>query len=246
MPVDPWARRGARAGDLARLWPAGAGALRLLEAIAPRQGEIERRLADAARFEPAGAAREAAAILEVVAAHAPGPAAGQATAWRERGASGIEPRLAAFWSGDRGDPLDDHLAKLIVQPYAAALARSGAGACPFCAIRPAVSVLRDDAEAGATVRSLVCSVCFTERGAARILCPACGEDRPEKLPRLSAEEIPWIRIEACESCGRYLKSIELSREPQAEPIADELGSVVLDAAALDRGWEKIEPNLAGV
>jgi FdhE protein len=253
MQVNPWARREARARDLAALWPAGAAALRLLEALTARQAVAVGRLVlprpcpgDIARIEPGAMAGEAAGLLDAVAAHGPAPAAARAAAWKAMGAAGIEGRLAAFLSGARGEPLDDHLARLLVQPHAAALAAGGAASCPFCATRPAASVLREDADAGALARSLVCSVCFVERGLARVLCPACGEERPEKLPRLSAAEIPWIRIEACESCGRYLKSIDLSVCPEAEPIADELGSVALDAVALERGLEKIEPNLGGV
>jgi FdhE protein len=107
-------------------------------------------------------------------------------------------------------------------------------------------VLREDREAGALRRSLVCSRCAREWDFPRILCPRCREERPEKLPRFAAEEIPWVRLEACDSCRRYLKAIDLSRNPAAEPLVDELGATPLDLAARERGYEKIAPNLAGI
>jgi FdhE protein len=115
---------------------------------------------------------------------------------------------------------------------------------PAC--EPAAAVLREDPEAVAIRRSLVCAVCAEEKPHARLACPDCGEESPEKLPRFTAREIPWIRIDACDGCRSYLKAVDLSKEPAAEPVVDELASTPLDLIARDRGYAKRRPNLAGL
>ena len=66
------------------------------------------------------------------------------------------------------------------------------------------------------------------------------------MPRYTAQEIPWVRVEACDSCMKYLKAVDLTKNPDAEPIVDELASTPLDIIARERGYTKLVPNLAGV
>lgn len=117
---------------------------------------------------------------------------------------------------------------------------------PHAACVPAVAVLREDVEAMALRRSLLCAVCAEERAHARLACPGCGEEDPAKLPRFTAAEIPWMRIDACESCKGYLKAVDLAKAPDAEPATDELASTPLDLIARERGYAKLLPNLAGL
>jgi formate dehydrogenase maturation protein FdhE len=55
-----------------------------------------------------------------------------------------------------------------------------------------------------------------------------------------------MRIEACTACSRYLLSVDLTRDPRAVPVVDELAAVPLDLCAADRGLTKVMPNLMGV
>jgi len=57
---------------------------------------------------------------------------------------------------------------------------------------------------------------------------------------------PHIRVEACETCSRYLLGIDLMRDVHAVPIADEMAALPLDLYAQERGMTKIVPNLMGV
>jgi FdhE protein len=109
-----------------------------------------------------------------------------------------------------------------------------------------VGILRDDPEAQALRRFLLCSVCALEWEFPRVVCPSCGEERPEKLPRFTESGTPWIRVEGCESCRAYVKSVDLSKEPAADPAVDELASMALDLAARSRGFAKAHLNLAGL
>jgi FdhE protein len=118
--------------------------------------------------------------------------------------------------------------------------------CPSCKHPPLVSLLREDKQADTVRRTLICSLCSFEWDFARVLCPNCKEEKPEKLPRYSAQEIPWMRVEACDSCKTYLKSVDLTLNWEAEPVVDELASTPLDVIAREQGYTKLSPNLAGI
>jgi len=55
-----------------------------------------------------------------------------------------------------------------------------------------------------------------------------------------------VRIDACESCGRYAKTIDLGRLRLAVPLVDEVAAAPLDVWARQQGYEKIELNLVGL
>ena len=80
----------------------------------------------------------------------------------------------------------------------------------------------------------------------RIYCPACSEEDPAKLPVFRSDTYLTVRIEACESCRRYLKSIDLTQDNRPIPEVDDLLSLGMDLWALDEGFTRIEPGLAGV
>ena len=79
-----------------------------------------------------------------------------------------------------------------------------------------------------------------------MLCPNCGEESPEKLPVYTAEEFPHIRIEACDTCKVYIKSIDMTRDGLAVPEVDELASVSIDLWAVEKGYTKLQANLFGL
>ena len=92
---------------------------------------------------------------------------------------------------------------------------------------------------------LQCSLCQSEWEFRRVLCPACGEVNHEKLPRYSAEGITAVRVEACDTCHRYLKSIDMTVDGLAVPPVDEIATAPLDLWAAERGYRKIQLNLMG-
>ena len=55
-----------------------------------------------------------------------------------------------------------------------------------------------------------------------------------------------MRVDACDSCRHYLKSIDLGRLGLAVPLVDEVAAAALDLWALEHGYEKIELNLVGL
>ena len=164
--------------------------------------------------------------------------------------------LAVTLSSPKGQPPDPFVtfvAAALVQPFAERLAaawqKDAAGSqdsarCLVCGAAPVLGVLRPEGQ-GAK-RALVCSLCLTEHDYMRVICPACGERRFEALPIYTAEQFDHVRIDACDSCHRYLKTIDLTKNGLAVPAVDDIASVSLDLWARDRGYERLQRNLLGI
>ena len=73
-----------------------------------------------------------------------------------------------------------------------------------------------------------------------------GHESFYKLPGFRAEAHSAVRIEACETCRRYVKSIDLSADARPIPEVDDLVSLSLDLWAAEQGFTRIEPGLAGL
>lgn len=142
-------------------------------------------------------------------------------------------------------------AQALLQPYAEYLAGKtsppGDGSppvCPFCGSKPQVAVLRPEGDGGK--RSLVCSLCSTEWNFRRVVCPNCGEENKDRLPIFVAQEFDYVRVDACDTCHTYIKSIDLTKNGNAVPVVDELATVSLNLWALENNYQKLRPNLFGV
>ncbi len=116
--------------------------------------------------------------------------------------------------------------------------------CPFCDSSPVAGALHP--EGYGARRTLICSLCSAEWDYQRVLCPACGEDRGEFLPVFTAPEYAHVRLEACESCKTYIKSVDLTQFGLAVPVVDELAAVPLSLWAQEHGYRKLHPNLFGL
>lgn len=165
--------------------------------------------------------------------------------------------LNNFWSAPDQNPeprpeLNEFLALAFLQPYAEFvrgrvplhLQNYTYALCPFCSRKPVMGVLRPLGD-GAK-RNLLCGFCLCEWEFRRIVCPGCDEKDHAKLPVYTAEEFPYIRVECCDACHTYIKSIDLSKNGLADPLVDELASVPLDLWAQEHGYAKLHPNLLGM
>jgi formate dehydrogenase major subunit len=111
------------------------------------------------------------------------------------------------------------------------------------AANPLVGVLRS--EGNGAKKSLVCMLCAHEWTFRRIYCPACGEERESQMAFYSAPEIVHVRVDVCDTCHTYLKSIDLTKTGLAVPVVDELATIPLDLWAREHGYEKLQMNLLG-
>lgn len=113
--------------------------------------------------------------------------------------------------------------------------------CVVCGDRPVVAVLREHGH-GAR-RSVVCGFCLAEWVVPRVECVWCGETRFDKLSNYRADEFPTARIDTCESCRTYIKTIDLARDGTAVPVVDDLATLALDLWARQQGYTRCRPNL---
>lgn len=143
------------------------------------------------------------------------------------------------------------LSRAFLQPYAELLAADKAmppavstpRVCPICGGRPLLGVLRIEGDGGK--RFLLCSFCSREWEFRRIFCSTCGEEAEEKLPVYVAEQFPHMRVEACETCKFYLRTVDLTKDGNAVPLVDDLAAIPLTLWAHEHGYSRLQPNLLG-
>jgi FdhE protein len=192
-------------------------------------------------------------FLTVIEDHGPAPLAQVACDLRTAPTASWSDLFSAVWSDSEPPSTPaEFLALAFLQPHAE-FERSRARLqvdgytdplCPFCNRKPALGVLRQQGD-GAR-RSLICGFCLTEWEFRRVVCPGCGQEDHAKLPVYTAEAFPHIRVECCDTCQTYIKSIDLTKNGLAAPLVDELASVPLDLWAQERGYSKLHPNLLGM
>jgi len=233
------------AAGLYRVQGQVAAAVQALHAASPFSGRLETdsgRLVEPLRTVHRHAAEVAPPTLAVVA--------------RERLSERPEvaqARLGVYWNGTRDDR-EDFLSRAALRPYVEVLVRNqvlvdrpkAGRVCPHCGGQPWVAARRPQPNTHGAQRLLLCALCGSEWVVNRILCPACGEENPDKLPAFNTDRYPAVRIEACETCHRYVKSIDLSVDGNAIPEVDDLVSVGMDLWAAEQGFARIEPGLAGI
>jgi formate dehydrogenase accessory protein FdhE len=209
-------------------------------------------------------------FLSVIQQIAPAPLAQAAAALALKGSAAWQHAMEDFWyrdsdvagSADDAEPIqptdpgaaacsDRGLAWIFLQPYAeyladhrkATIVEGAPLTCPLCGGKPAVGVLRSEGD-GAK-KSLICMLCAHEWAFRRIYCPACGEEREPQMAYYSAPEIAHVRVDVCDTCHTYLKSIDLTKTGLAVAVVDELAALPLDLWAREHGYEKLQVNLLG-
>ncbi len=248
-------RRAARARLLAAKPSSGVEPLRFAAGLFDMLGETSeavlalhhsRALTGAFELDAARVLEPLLGVYRFLANDGPGPL--RAVAAQQ--CSTRAPALAAMWSGLE----DDFAAQLVLRAYAEALVFAHVppqreprpGACPQCGQPPTICFRRPAAGTDGAARWLVCGLCATEWQTNRIRCPHCGETDPERLPSFHAETWPIARVEACDQCQAYVKSIDLSLDGSAVPEVDELLSLGLDLWAVEKGYTRLAPGLAGL
>ena len=89
-------------------------------------------------------------------------------------------------------------------------------------------------------------MCATEWRFQRLTCPHCGETEADKLPVHTAESVAHVRVDACATCSRYIKTVDLRKRGDAVPLVDELAAVELDIWAQEQGLTKLRANVLGL
>jgi len=261
MPASPYSRRIQRAQELVKRHSFAGEILEFYIRVAHFQEEFHRQLekshGTSAIFEighenQSVFATKFEAFLAMVERHGPATSADVARQLQSQGRAFQSDLLPAAWADLSPSHPYGFLAQAFLQPYAEYLrsqqslppAQGKCASCPFCHRRPGFGVLRSMGEGAA--RSLVCSFCLAEWDFRRLVCPGCGEEDDKELSVFTAAEFDYIRVECCDTCKTYIKTIDLTKDGRAEPIVDELASAPLDLWAQEHGYAKLHPNLLGM
>jgi hypothetical protein len=213
--------------------------------VARLSGSLERDLVTLAPHVPR--------ILEEVSAIGPPRLVEDARQLIDGGNPAIQSLLVTGWR-TASDEL--FFARLVLQPYACCLAAQGLrpidrdlpradNVCPFCGGAPQLSILEQSPDTNGG-RRLQCGTCFTTWPFRRILCPRCGEDDERKVGYFHSPAYDHLRVDACETCRQYVKSVDLTRLGLAVPLVDEVAGAPLDLWAHEQGYQKIHLNLVGL
>ena len=195
-------------------------------------------------------------FLHVAERHAPVPLANAARTLAEQPAEAWIRQLTTYWNtagvaNEPGDAFAQFFPRAFLEPYAEFLAQQflkptllvTATLCPLCNGHPYLGVLRPEGDSGK--RFLICSFCNQEWEFRRILCPTCGETDEPKLPVYVPEQFPHLRVEACDTCKNYLRTVDLTKNGHAIPLVDDLAALSLSLWAHEHNYARPRPNLLG-
>jgi len=172
-------------------------------------------------------------------------------AWRRDGAAmeglskavGLDADLLAWCGRELCRPFFHRLGRL---PSAAASDPSLANAaCPVCGGPPRMARL--EREEGH--RFLWCDLCDVQWAFRRVTCPFCGNADQKELGYLAIEGLDSHRIDVCEKCRGYLRTVAERGMPEGQRIdylAEDAGTPHLCLVAEGKGyrpggWERGSP-----
>ena len=112
------------------------------------------------------------------------------------------------------------------------------GHCPVCGSLPSLSLLKE--EVGK--RYLLCSFCGYQWRIDRIFCPFCNNKDQESLHYLFAEGEEAYRIDLCEKCHQYIKTIDYRKLEEPDIVLEDLATLHLDLLATQKGYKRPAPN----
>ena len=141
--------------------------------------------------------------------------------------------------------LQIHFARLAARLDPATLVPIGDGVCPSCGGAPVASAIVGWKGAHGT-RFCTCSLCATQWHVVRIKCVLC-----ESTAGIAYEELnsgpDTVKAETCESCHGYVKILHQHKNPQLEPVADDIATLGLDILLRENGYRRgaVNPFLLG-
>lgn len=118
--------------------------------------------------------------------------------------------------------------------------------CPVCGGSPVISMLQkpsplpqlesEGGKHGEGERFLFCSFCWHPWRVRRIGCPFCDNRDTKTLQYFYSDAEPEYRVDVCDKCGRYLKTVDTRKmERLFYPPLEQVVTLHLDMKAGERG-----------
>jgi FdhE protein len=124
----------------------------------------------------------------------------------------------------------------VAEKYGAVVEKAGwlEGYCPICGKEPKIGEIREGEDGK---RYLFCHQCGFKWQFLRIKCPFCGNDEQHSLAYFEVEGEERYRVDVCNKCRRYIKTVELPKSSE-EPDLDieDIATLHLDMIAYDEGY----------
>jgi len=141
--------------------------------------------------------------------------------------------------------LQVHFARLAARLDASTLRRLGDGVCPVCGGAPVASAIVGWQRAHGA-RFCTCSLCATQWHVVRIKCVLC--ESTEGIAYQALDGGPdVVKAETCENCHGYVKILQQHKDPELDPVADDVATLGLDILLRENGYRRgaVNPFLLG-
>jgi FdhE protein len=125
------------------------------------------------------------------------------------------------------------------------LARAAGCVCPACGHAPVASMIVGWRGAQGA-RYCACALCGTLWHYVRVKCTLCASTKGIAYQEIQGAKAV-AHAETCTSCDRYMKIIRQDKDPSADPVADDVGSLGLDLLMRDTQFRRggVNPFLLG-
>ena len=116
------------------------------------------------------------------------------------------------------------------------------GVCPICGKEPMIARLEEQTGR----RWLFCSLCHTEWLFKRLICPFCENEDQESLRYFFVENDQAHRIDVCDKCKRYVKTVDSRKTDNVMNLfVENLSTLALDIVADAEGFRGGDVSLFG-
>lgn len=113
------------------------------------------------------------------------------------------------------------------------------GVCPMCGSLPVSSVVRVGQYEGS--RYLCCSLCAAEWHLVRVTCSHCHDTEDISYHSIEGGD-EGTKAESCGKCQTYRKIFYQAKALGADPVADDLASLMLDVLMGEAGFNRASAN----
>lgn len=106
------------------------------------------------------------------------------------------------------------------------------GYCPICGSLPILAIFHHEG-----ARSLICSFCRYQWSVKRVYCPFCETSDNKHLHYFYNEGEDELRIDVCDNCKKYIKTIDTRKaQRMIYPPLEQVSSLHLDYKASEMGY----------
>jgi len=92
------------------------------------------------------------------------------------------------------------------------------------------------------MRYSLCSYCDCQWGIDRVSCSVCGSKEQGSLHYFCGEGEDACRIDLCDTCHHYIKTIDYRNLEESDPSLEDLATLHLDVLAAQKGYRRAVPN----